>query len=95
MKALELFLAEKVKDKLDVVASSYVNFYNRIDSCLPTDRDPISYTKEDFVNILTSLNAKTIPHFTAAKSRIKNYFEWLKDRGEMTENQVSEFSAIQ
>lgn len=95
VKDLEVFLAEKIKDKLDVVAESYVNFYSRIDSYFPTNKEPINYVKEDFISILSSLNAKTTTNYTAAKSRIRNYFEWLMVRGEMTEEQLSEFSAIQ
>ena len=95
MDAVSLFLEEKTKGKSDRSTEIYKNFYNRIVSYFPQDKSFNQYTKDDFVKILSQLNAKAVGNFTSAKSNIRDYIIWMIQNGEMTEEQLNNFSEIQ
>ena len=91
---LEMFLSEKIKNSSPSTAKYYTDFYKRVSSLFPTDKEPAQFEKDDFVCILTKLNARTVATFRTDKCNIIEYFKWLANRGEMTEEQIVECSNI-
>lgn len=50
--------------------------------------------REDFIDFFIQLNAKSSGYFSVLKSYTKKYFEWLMDRGMLSEHQLKVFQNI-
>lgn len=95
MKDFDLFLAEKVTYAAENTNQAYTNRYKRIITYFPENKQPIEYAREDFLYILSQINAKSVGNFTVTKCLIADIFEWLIKQGEMTNEQLREFMEIQ
>ena len=95
MKFLDLFLAEKTANQTDRSANVYTNFYNRVSSYFPEEKEPKDFDRADFIRILENMNAKAVGNFTVAKSNIRDFVAWMVQHEYMTEDQLNTFSDIQ
>ena len=83
MESLNEFLAAKTENQNESTVKAYENFYRRMATFFPEDKNPIDFTRSDFMCILQNMNAISVGTFTVAKSYIRDWIQWMIDRGEM------------
>lgn len=95
MESLNEFLAAKTENQNESTAKTYENFYRRMVTFFPENKKPIDFTRSDFMRILQNMNATSAGTFTVAKSYMRDWIQWMIDRGEMKQNQLDVLTKIQ